>query len=263
MKHTSLLLILAALCGGGNALANPKGLGPSAIEAAHLKVHPPRNYLAHYLPDDRYKIAGGVWRFVSTDLDTYYHLPQSANMMRQPADRVIGFANAADAEEAGYIADPTDGTANATQAAIVDINPEAIGGDYRSQVMGLLGQSRQNMRQFLTKLMAIKPNQDATRRGGLPPEFRQIITEQQTQQRLLTNHLSALHPPARYRRFHSLLLSTLRMGSTSSSAANKMLLNGDLTQIGQLQTQLMRALSLQQALLQEGARVGIDLNTLR
>jgi hypothetical protein len=96
--------------------------GPAAVQAARLKKYPPPGYLSHYLPDDRYKIAGGVWKYVSTDLDTYYHVPQSPNMMRQPADRVIGFANVRDAEEAGYIADPTDGTASKASPTAVSSN---------------------------------------------------------------------------------------------------------------------------------------------
>lgn len=85
--------------------------GPSARAAARLKKRPTSNWLAHYLPDDRYKIAGGVWRYVSTDLDTYYHRPDSALMLRQSPARVIGFASAAEAEEAGY---RSDGNTNET-----------------------------------------------------------------------------------------------------------------------------------------------------
>ncbi len=81
-------------------------MGPSAKMAAQLKKRPTSSWLAHYLPDDRYKIAGGVWKFVSTDLDTYYHRPNSPLMMNQPAGRVIGFSSVAEAEEAGYRPDP-------------------------------------------------------------------------------------------------------------------------------------------------------------
>ena len=119
MKSTLPLLLAVSLCGSGATLANPRGLGPSGMQAAHLKAHAPANYIAHYLPDDRYKIAGGIWKFVATDLDTYYHIPSSPNILRQPADRVIGFANVADAEEAGYTADPTDGTAERVAMASV------------------------------------------------------------------------------------------------------------------------------------------------
>lgn len=79
--------------------------GRSAKMAARLKYAPPNNYLKHYLGDDRYKIAGGVWKVVSTQLDTYYHRPTCPNMLRQHPDIVLGFANSKDAEEAGYRAD--------------------------------------------------------------------------------------------------------------------------------------------------------------
>lgn len=79
--------------------------GRSAKVAARLKYYPPNNYLKHYLGDDRYKIAGGVWKVVSTQLDTYYHRPTCPNILRQHADIVIGFSHSKDAEEAGYRAD--------------------------------------------------------------------------------------------------------------------------------------------------------------
>ena len=76
--------------------------GPSAIAAARLKNKPPKNWIRHYLGDDRYKIAGGVWKVVSTELDRYYYPAWAPEMLRQPAGIVIGFASAAQAEEAGY-----------------------------------------------------------------------------------------------------------------------------------------------------------------
>lgn len=82
-------------------------MGPSAEMAARLKKYPTSAWLAHYLPDDRYKIAGGVWKYVSTDLDTYYHLPNSSLMISQPAGHVIGFSSVAEAEEAGYRPGPS------------------------------------------------------------------------------------------------------------------------------------------------------------
>jgi len=80
---------------------------PSARAAARLKYHPPKNWIRHYLGDDRYKIAGGVWNVVSTQTDTYYHRATCPNMLRQSADIVIGFNKSSEAEEAGYRADPT------------------------------------------------------------------------------------------------------------------------------------------------------------
>ena len=90
----------------GPTIGNKSPSGPSAKRAAQLKYHPPDNYLKHYLGDDRYKIAGGVWKVVSTQLDTYYHRANCPNMLKQSPDIVIGFSGKADAEEGGYRADP-------------------------------------------------------------------------------------------------------------------------------------------------------------
>ena len=112
-KLFALLLTGALLCTTLGVRAAPSG--PSAKAAARLKKNPPTAWLAHYLPDDRYKIAGNVWKYVSTNLDTYYHVPSSPNMMRQPNSGVIGFPSAQAAEEAGYKPDPSDGTLNQVQ----------------------------------------------------------------------------------------------------------------------------------------------------
>ena len=90
----------------GPTIGTKSPSGPSAKAAAQLKYHPPDNYLKHYLGDDRYKIAGHVWKMVSTQLDTYYHRPTCPNMLKQSPDIVIGFASKADAEESGYRSDP-------------------------------------------------------------------------------------------------------------------------------------------------------------
>lgn len=100
-----LTLGLASLTGlSASARAWPSG--PSAQEAARLMIAPPTDWIAHYLPDDRYKVVGGVWKVVSTDLDTYYHRPNCPNIQRQSADNVIGFSSAKDAEDSGYRPDP-------------------------------------------------------------------------------------------------------------------------------------------------------------
>lgn len=83
---------------------------PSVRAAARLKNHPPRGWIRHYLGADRYKIAGGTWRFVSTELDRFYYPAYAPEMLRQSPGRVIGFASAKDAEEAGYL--PGAGYAN-------------------------------------------------------------------------------------------------------------------------------------------------------
>jgi hypothetical protein len=80
--------------------------GTSAEAAAILKNHPPAGWISHYLGDDRYKIAGHVWKVVSTQRDKYFHRPDCPEMLRQSAGIVIGFPSAAAALEAGYLPDP-------------------------------------------------------------------------------------------------------------------------------------------------------------
>ena len=92
---------------------------PSARAAVRLKYHPPNNWIRHYLGDDRYKIAGNVWKVVSTQLDTYYHRPNCPNMLRQPAGITIGFSDLAEAEEGGYVPD----TYCSPQSAVVTYAP--------------------------------------------------------------------------------------------------------------------------------------------
>jgi len=93
--------LIALVTFGGVALAGPDS-SPSARAAARLKHRPQGGWINHYLPDDRYKIKGGVWRFVSTEMDDRYYLPDSPHMLSQPPGIVIGFASEADAQEAGY-----------------------------------------------------------------------------------------------------------------------------------------------------------------
>lgn len=105
LKFDRTFWLLAAVLGTSSAAHAWPSTSPSAKAAARLKYHPPANWLQHYLPDDRYKIAGGVWKVVSTQYDTYYHRPDSPNMLSQPAGIVIGFASEAEAREAGYRSD--------------------------------------------------------------------------------------------------------------------------------------------------------------
>lgn len=119
MNYPSKFLVVGAVVVGVVALsgsmpsAQAGPMGPSAQMAARLKKYPTSSWLAHYLPDDRYKIAGGVWKYVSTDLDTYYHRPNSPLMLRQSAGRVIGFSSTKEAEEAGYMPGPGVGQGGA------------------------------------------------------------------------------------------------------------------------------------------------------
>lgn len=98
---------LAVVCTFMWALAMPSSAqprtSPSALAAARLKHRPPQNWIRHYLGDDRYKIAGGIWKVVSTETDQYYYPAWAPEMLRQKPGIVIGFASAAEAEEAGYL----------------------------------------------------------------------------------------------------------------------------------------------------------------
>jgi hypothetical protein len=100
-------LIAATTLAVSNATSSPAHAqrghaSPSVRAAARLKYNPPRNWIQHYLGDDRYKILGGTWKVVSTEMDTAYYPPWAPEMLRQPAGSVIGFPSAAAAEEAGY-----------------------------------------------------------------------------------------------------------------------------------------------------------------
>ena len=107
-------LIMAGATWSGSGYAQPQGeagsrlkaMGPSAVAVARLKTRA-SGWLRHYLPVDRGRIAGGLWKFVSTNLDTYYHRADSPLMLAQSPDNVIGFASAAAAEEAGYLPGPS------------------------------------------------------------------------------------------------------------------------------------------------------------
>lgn len=98
-------LLLTGLVAGGEA-AKFAGAAPiyspSVRQAIRLKYRPPANYLRHYLGEDRYKIAGGTWRVLSTQMDNRYHRASCPNMLRQSPGIVIGFSSAQDAQESGY-----------------------------------------------------------------------------------------------------------------------------------------------------------------
>jgi hypothetical protein len=64
------------------------------------------NYLAWYLPEDRYKVTSKVWQFVTTPNDRYYYFPWAPAMKLRSPSRVIGFHTWQDAMIAGYRPDP-------------------------------------------------------------------------------------------------------------------------------------------------------------
>lgn len=66
----------------------------------------PRNWLAHYLKADRYKMTSGLWGFLTTRTSRFYYRPWSAAMLKADPNHVIGFRTWQDAMLAGYRPDP-------------------------------------------------------------------------------------------------------------------------------------------------------------
>ena len=81
-------------------------ISPSVKAAHRYKYNPPRNWIRHYLGDDRYKIAGGIWKVVTTPNDRYAYPAYAREMLRRSPNNVIGFSSKEEAEEAGYILSP-------------------------------------------------------------------------------------------------------------------------------------------------------------
>jgi hypothetical protein len=82
---------------------------------------PPVGWLGYYLPQDRYKLTSGIWKYVSIEDDPgyypvrYYYRPSASTMLRllsrtprgiRRYNRVIGFNTWQDAMLAGYRPDP-------------------------------------------------------------------------------------------------------------------------------------------------------------
>ncbi|HEX8235641.1 MAG TPA: hypothetical protein VF600_06760 [Abditibacteriaceae bacterium] len=103
VKFTGVLVVALGVASPFSPVEAGPSTSPSARQAARLKHNPPRGWIRHYLPDDRYKILGGTWKYVSTELDRFYYPAWAPEMLRRPAGGVIGFASAQDAEEAGYM----------------------------------------------------------------------------------------------------------------------------------------------------------------
>lgn len=74
-------------------------------------------WIAHYLPDDRYKITSQLWAFVSTETDHYYYRAWAPGVLRQSRDHVIGFHSWQAAMLAGYRPDPVSKPAPGAQFA--------------------------------------------------------------------------------------------------------------------------------------------------
>jgi len=105
------------------AISRGPVISPSVKQAHRLKYNPPRGWIRHYLGDDRYKI-GATWRVVTTPNDKFYYPPFAREMLLAPADKIIGFSSAQDAQEAGYAPAPAYGEAfglDAHQMATEDL----------------------------------------------------------------------------------------------------------------------------------------------
>ncbi len=177
--------------------------GPSAKEAARLKYYPPHNYLEHYLGDDRYKIAGGVWKVVSTNLDTYYHRPDCPNMMRQPAGLVIGFSSAAEAAEGGYKPDPTC-SPNAF-AVIFAQNPNSAKG-MRGRGKAASPAAIERYTQFLRLYLATRANV-----LGTNVKDKASVAAGETQVRNLLGTANRTQPPSQFASVHQKLKASLQI----------------------------------------------------
>lgn len=79
----------------------------------------PRNWLAHYLKTDRYKIASGLWSYMTTRTSRFYYRPWAPAMLKADPNHVIGFRTWHDALLAGYRPDPVSRPEPAPQ--IVDM----------------------------------------------------------------------------------------------------------------------------------------------
>ena len=79
----------------------------------------PRNWLAHYLKADRFKIASGLWSYMTTRTSRFYYRPWAPAMLKADPNHVIGFRTWHDAILAGYRPDPVSRPEPAPQ--IVDM----------------------------------------------------------------------------------------------------------------------------------------------
>ncbi|RYX81852.1 hypothetical protein EON83_22105 [bacterium] len=242
--------ILSTLGASGvNAAPVPgsKRPGPSAVQAARLKKYPAPSYLSHYLPDDRYKIAGGVWKYVSTDLDTYYHIASSPNMLRQPANRVIGFANARDAEEAGYVADPTDGTATAATPRINSVPSYAKGFSaeevrYLDQYVLVFGKSEMSFQNMYKKYLEFsKSSRDSRSTANFTETLKEFLKQQKAGIQATATGLKRLNPPPRLRKYHQLTESSVNSLLKLSTLMENTLGQGDLSGLAAIDAEAKRA----------------------
>jgi hypothetical protein len=77
----------------------------------------PKNWLVHYLKEDRHKISSGLWSYLTTRTSRFYYRPWSAAMLKADPNHVIGFRTWQDAMLAGYRPDPVSRPEPAPQIA--------------------------------------------------------------------------------------------------------------------------------------------------
>lgn len=77
----------------------------------------PKNWLAHYVLEDRYKINSGLWGFVTTRTSRFYYRPWAMAMLKADSNHAIGFHTWQDAMLAGYRPDPVSRPEPAAQIA--------------------------------------------------------------------------------------------------------------------------------------------------
>jgi len=134
VRCTSAVFAVGGLLFGITHAGAWPSTSPSARQAARLKYRPPANWIRHYLGDDRYKIAGGTWKVVSTQKDSQYHRADCPRMLRQSPGIVIGFPSPAHGREAGYAPDPlcdpdhSRPSAYGISASAMEINNNGAGG---------------------------------------------------------------------------------------------------------------------------------------
>lgn len=252
-------LLFSALAMPQLAQAAPRG--PSAIKAAQLKKRA-SGWLAFYLPEDRYKVAGGVWKFVSTDLDTYYHRPDSPNILRQSPARIIGFSSAQEAQDAGYLPDPSDGTASGTSARLSGLgNLNTNAGRNPAEIKYLTNLSAVAEQQ-LSSLENLKATFVANRNSNSIPARMTSLKQQSSQAyrdtSKLVTQLRRAPVPKRFRRFHNQLVNTFTTQKNLWGDIYNFGSSGNLQFVGQMRNRVTLLGRQYNQLATEAKKVGLE-----
>jgi len=180
---------------------------------------------------------------------------------------VIGFASAADAEEAGYTADPTDGTASqATMApGFGSFGGGSVAGNdaqetrYLGRVVPLLVRAQSDAKAVGEHFSQSMQNSRGRGQGAaMVVMLRQTMAQLLGQTRATSRSFESIRPPARFRRLHSLMAQSLRDSNTAISALNRMTVTGNFGALMQMQGQLKRMQLTELQLRQEISRLGLE-----